>query len=506
MVFRGKPSKACARCRERRLRCDLKLPSCSSCIRVGEACIGYRPSAAIRFSDETELVRTKAISRATLLHSRHCMVPITPRYLPHDLQAVGRDVFFAYYVSDFSRTWEFLYSYQDPSVAPEHLSLGIDAVSLAFLSHQVSSPAAKEMARKKYVAALRKINKAVQDPESSSKLSTFQGALLLDLFEKIMVPAAEAEASRHAHVEGALALVKLRGVKNFREGSELRALLGLSLNATICALSKGTAIPEAVREIRKHAAQFVDTSYPKWRLSECILEVTELPESMRSRTMTAEEKIARSATLDQKLETIALEAGHAWSYERKFVSGHDQRVLVPDGFFPLYDVYPNRMITQMWNVLRITRIQLCEDILDTCSHLNDEESKSRSQRAELVIVEMIREICASVPQMTNCEFAARHKLPDGSAPGQPHTHTMSHILDVYILIFSLYVVAWSDHCPAPARNWTMGQLEHIAEHFAIKEAAMVIEYLRKQHCKKRADPWYVYGVLGYFGLCSVAST
>jgi hypothetical protein len=160
----------------------------------------------------------------------------------------------------------------------------------------------------------------------------------------------------------------------------------------------------------------------------------------------------------------------------------------------------------MWNVLRITRIQLCEEIIETCGTLDDEESKAQSERAKVVIVEMIREICASVPQMTNCEFAAKHKLPVGSAPGSLHTHTMSHILDVYILIFSLYVVAWSRNCPPSARDWTIGQLEHIAEHFGIKEAAVILSYLREQESVKRVDPWYVYSLLGYFGLCSVAST
>lgn len=488
------------------IECDLKKPKCSSCIRVGEECVGYRSTAAIRFTDETELVRTKAFARTTLTQSKQSAVPLRLRHLPQDLQVMGRDIFFAHYVSDFSRTWDFLYSYVDSKVAPEHLSLGIDAVSLAFLSHQVSSPTAREMGRKKYVEALKKINKALQDPESASKLSTFEGALLLDLFEKIMVPSAEAGASRHAHVKGALALVKLRGVSSFREGSEMRALLSLSLNATICALSTGSAIPEEVREIRRHAAQFVDTSYPKWRLTDCILEVTDLPAEVRKRTMTAKESIARSAILDQKLNTVALEAGHAWSYERKFVSGHDQRVLVPNGFFPLYDVYPNRMITQMWNVLRITRIQLCEEIVETCGTLDDEESKAHSDRAKMVIVKMIREICASVPQMTNCEFAAKHKLPVNSAPGLAHTHTMSHLLDVYILIFSLYVVAWSQNCPPLARDWTTGQLEHIAEHFGIKEAAVILGYLREQESTTRVNPWYVLSLLGYFGHCSVAST
>jgi hypothetical protein len=397
-------------------------------------------------------------------------------------------MFFAYYVSEFSHTWDFLLSYSDPTTTPEHLSLGIDAVSLAFLSHQVSSPTAKHMGTQKYVEALKKINKIVQDPETAAKMSTLETALLLDLFEKMMISVSEMHGSRHAHVEGALALVKLRGITHFREGPEVRALLGLSLNATICSLSTGSAIPKEVREIRKHVAQFVDTSYPKWRLSD----------ELRNRTMSPPEIIARNAALDRKLEIVALEAGSAWSYERKFVSRHDQRVIAPDGFF---DVYPNRTITQMWNVLRLTRIQLCEDIIELCTPLDDAESVAELKRAKQVIVEMIREICASCPQMTNCSFVARRKLPDGAVASSHHTHTRSHIFDVYILIFCLYVVAWSPNCPPVSREWTIGQLEHISEHFGIREAANILAILRKKGTGEHVDPWYVYSLIVYFGLC-----
>jgi hypothetical protein len=467
---------------------------------VEEQCSGYRDTDAIRITDQTEFIRTKALARTTPTKPKKSRFSLKLNHLPQDLQALGREMFFGYYVSDFSHTWDFVFSYLDPSTTPEHLSLGIDAVSLAFLSHQVSSPTAKQMATRKYVEALGKINKIVQNPETAAKMSTFEAALLLDLFEKMTMSTLEVNAARHAHVEGALALVKLRGITSFKKRSEVRALLGLSLNATVCALSTGSAIPKEVREIRKHAATFVDTSYPKWRLSECILEFTDLPDEVRNSTMTPQQRIARSATLDRKLEVVGLEAGNAWSYERKFVSGHDQRVLVPDGFFPLYDVYPNRTITQSWNVLRLTRIQLCEDIIELCVPLDDAESVAQSKRAKQVIVEMIREICASCPQMTNCCFAARRKLPNGAVASSYHTHTMSHILDVYVLIFSLYVVAWSRNCPPAAREWSVGQLEHIADHFGIKEAANVLAILRKQELEDHIGPWYVSNFLRYFDL------
>lgn len=401
-------------------------------------------------------------------------------------------MFFAYYVADFSRTWDFCFAYHDRHTTPEHLSLSIDAVSLAFLSHQVSSSTAKEMSRQKYVEALRKLSKALRDPSAAAATSTLEGALLLDLYEKFVKPASQTLADpQYAHVEGALALVKLRGVESFPKGRELRSLLGLSMNASICALSAGRPIPPEVIQIRAYAAQFVDTTDPKWRLSSATIQIPGLADDFRKASMTPEEQITKSAELDAELEAISLSAGPAWSYKRNFASTHDPRMNVPDGFFPLYDVYPNRTITQMWNVLRLTRILICESILDLCSSTATEENASHAQRAERAIVQMVREICASCPQMTNCEFAARHKLPAGENPGKTHSHTMSHVLDVYILIFALYVVAWARHCPDEARTWAVGQLEVIAGHFGVKEAGIVLELLRNREHFEGRDSWYV---------------
>jgi hypothetical protein len=416
-------------------------------------------------------------------------VKVRIAHLPQDLQTVGRGMFFTYYVSDFSRTWDFLYEHLDSPQAPEHLTLGIEAVSLAFLSHQVSSQTAKDLGRRKYCEALRKINIALQDPYSAKATTSFQSALLLDLYEKIMKSASEVNTSRHAHVEGALALVKLRGVESFKEGAEIRALMGLSLNATICSLSTGRAVDDTIRQIRDHAAQFVDTSYPKWKLSGLMLEVTDLAAEMRKGSLSSEERLARSVSIDRKLELASLESSPAWTYERKSFPADHLPNNIPDSSFLTYDVYPDRMITQMWNVLRLTRILLCEEIIESCATSADADS---AERAKLAILKMVSEICASVPQMTDCSFAAKHKLPKEST-GKNHTHTMPHVLDVYILIFSLYVVAWSRTCPSTIHNWAIAQLGHIACHFEIREAAVILDILKKQEQEDGViNPWYVY--------------
>jgi hypothetical protein len=400
-------------------------------------------------------------------------------------------MFFAHYVSDFSRTWDFLYDYLDSNHAPKHLTLGIEAVSLAFLSHQVSSQTARDLGRRKYCEALRKINVALQDPITAKATSTFEGALLLDLFEKIMKSASEINRSRHAHIDGALALVKLRGVESFKEGTEMRALMGLSLNATVCSLSTGQAVDSTIRQIRVHAAQFVNTDYPKWKLSGLMLEVTDLAAEMRQGRMTTEERIAKSAYLDRELELVALKASPAWTYERRNLHDSDGARLVPGGFPLVYDVYPDRMVTQMWNVLRIARMLLCEEIIASCAVSSNPDMIAQSDRATSAILNMVQEIVASVPQMTDCELVAKHKLPSGST-GKQHTHSMPHILDVYILIFGLYVVAWSKSCPQAAVGWSIKQLQHIADHFVIKEAAVILKILMNQKTEERIDSWYVF--------------
>ena len=146
-------------------------------------------------------------------------------YLAPDMKTAGRNMFSANYVCNFSQTWDVLLKYITSVGVPEQLAISLDAVSLTFMAHNTGSSQARDLSRKKYVAALRTTNTELQDAESARKTSTFEGALLLDLYEKMTKPFPEDAAPRHAHVEGALALAKLRGLDSFQEGPELRSVL-----------------------------------------------------------------------------------------------------------------------------------------------------------------------------------------------------------------------------------------------------------------------------------------
>ncbi|KAF2280862.1 uncharacterized protein EI97DRAFT_368347 [Westerdykella ornata] len=56
----GRPSKGCQNCRDRKVKCDLKRPSCGQCIRSGKDCHGYRDPLEMMFRDENDAVARRA--------------------------------------------------------------------------------------------------------------------------------------------------------------------------------------------------------------------------------------------------------------------------------------------------------------------------------------------------------------------------------------------------------------------------------------------------------------
>ncbi|UNI13549.1 hypothetical protein JDV02_000284 [Purpureocillium takamizusanense] len=60
MVYCGKPSKGCSNCRERKIRCDQRMPTCGQCEKRSQQCPGYRNMVDLMFRDESNHVIKKA--------------------------------------------------------------------------------------------------------------------------------------------------------------------------------------------------------------------------------------------------------------------------------------------------------------------------------------------------------------------------------------------------------------------------------------------------------------
>jgi len=182
----------------------------------------------IRIRNETVAVRRKVASLPPSLNQ------------PVDLRA--RDSFFAHHVLGNSKTWDFLEPYYDSSNTPDHLSYSIDAVSLAYLSHQANSDAVLASARQKYGMALTLTRKALQSSQCAAEDTILLTSLLLDMFEKITNTHPRNMGSWVSHLNGALTLVQMRGLDQLKDPASLRTLTRLSTNLLINCVATGMQI------------------------------------------------------------------------------------------------------------------------------------------------------------------------------------------------------------------------------------------------------------------------
>ncbi|KAF2802843.1 uncharacterized protein BDZ99DRAFT_576696 [Mytilinidion resinicola] len=477
MVFRGRPSKACERCRARRLKCDLQTPTCSQCVRASVACSGYRNTQQLRIRDESLAVAKKVYS----------LKNASPQFLPLSIDLQARDAFFAYYIT--SKCWNFLRPYSHPTDSPEHLSLAIEAVSLAYLWHQVNSDTALANARERYVAALRMTNKILQIPTEATKEATLLASLLLDLFEKITDIEPRNNKSWTSHVNGALSLVKLRGLEQFQDPSDFDILLRLSSNSLMSCLCSGSPVSDELMAIQAHIAKHLDTKDPKIRLSEVMVDYARFRNDATRGVLSNEQYIRAATELDVRLLALDLELPARWDRTTTFTDCTSERV-----FGSQYDTYSDPKICLARNLFRVMRILVISSLIEHC--LATPEHSPRIAVAQENIEILAREICASVPPYVDCNGAARRR-PLASLDIPVHTghlHTHDHLIDCYMLIFPLYVAGLSNAVPG-MRAWVIKQLHHINSHFYIRNAQMVAQILEGE---KYVSAWEVYAMLGSY--------
>jgi hypothetical protein len=458
-------------------QCDLGVGSCGSCLRAGlsNQC-EYRDPRQLRIRNQSQSIQKKFQKDFLAQH----IIPPTIESLESD----ARNIFFQHHVTGKASTWSFLKQYYQPSNELEHLSQSIDAVSLAYFSLHFDSAIALAAARERYVSALRMTCQALQNPETVTRDTTLLSALLLDLYEKITVNVSYKEDAWVSHTNGALALVTMRGLQGFEAPTSLRLLLRLITNLIISCIVSENRVPAELVALQEHVGRSFDTKDPKWRLSDCMVQYANLRSDMRRHCISTHQIITASKELDAKLRNITLDMPNSWKFVTTLVDVGSDRI-----YGQHFDSYPDpdRHTTQVWNVFRLTRIILNESIIQHYLSKPGNELNTHAMdglRASIVL--LVGEICASVPQYLDCCSTTKN-----------HAHTPSRKLDIYTLIYPLYVCGWSKSTPEKVKDWTVNQLRYMASHFETRNAELVASMLdERQH----VEPWKVYAMLGSYAL------
>ncbi|PYI33325.1 hypothetical protein BP00DRAFT_367348, partial [Aspergillus indologenus CBS 114.80] len=511
MVYRGKPSASCERCRSRRMRCDHGSPSCTQCLRAKVQCPGYRDPLDLGFRDQNEEVirrsqrsipKRKLVTSRTTIEAvgpnvhRDSMVPSpqnTPDYPAHEL---ARGYLFCHYMAGGPRGGHL--SYLRPLVqSPQSLAVNaaLDAVGMAALANIRMSPRMMLQARREYTTALSQTNRALKDPLMSRRDDILAAVVLLGMFE-VMACTDDSFIDRWMkHMDGGARLIEFRGPDQLTrtEGlgifTQLRAQISTSnlyqekYNSTIVA-----DLTEKAKHYRDENDHVLDD------LGLLVIRLSNFCAASKDGTITDPSEIIRTALkLDAELIALFIDVPFPWDYRTvKVVDGEPIARLV---LGPNYHVYHSLAASSMWNNYRSARILIHELIIDTVNGLDSSEHDAAryQQRENLVdqsrqiVRQLVEDICASAPFHfgagdTDDETPAVSR----SEPTSLNTLTTHSVAPFDLtgaggltLVWPLLIAANSGTASFEQRQWITGCFDKIGHSMRINQALAMAQLLRK---------------------------
>ncbi|CAP59717.1 uncharacterized protein PODANS_1_360, partial [Podospora anserina S mat+] len=202
-----------------------RKPECTRCHKSGLPCPGYRDLNEVIFRDESS--RIIRISRkGERKQTGPALSPSAANPLPASLTSpadeVGANFFFAKYVfhqdpfstsSGYQDWLATAYRHHDGRFAP--LRAAIEAAGLAGLSNINPSPQLSVQSRQQYRHALTAVKEALSNPSQAADDATLMAVILLGLYEMINFDTWDRYHSWTTHIQGATALLDLRGQEQF---------------------------------------------------------------------------------------------------------------------------------------------------------------------------------------------------------------------------------------------------------------------------------------------------
>lgn len=260
-------------------------------------CPGYYDPKSIIFRDETTTVLTKAFRRQELSVPSALFEPLEDR-AKHLF--ISRHVFGDYPVLSYMKV---LYPLNLTEHA--HLMATIRAVSMAYLAKEVHSSSILQEARKKYSSALLLTKQSLQEPRAASQNTTLLNVLLLDLFENLTAERGRGGAET-GHLDGALALMKLRGDHLFKDPLGVAIFMHLGSNILSNCLKNEVMVPVDFIQLRCQAKKYIDENEFEWQVSELMIQIADFQSAQRAATMSELGIVSVLRRLRQKLELIML--------------------------------------------------------------------------------------------------------------------------------------------------------------------------------------------------------
>lgn len=406
--------------------------------------------------------------------------------------------FRATFVIGNARSFRYLESIYAHETMDLHLSASIHAVGLASLAKATRSRSLHHQATLAYISALHLINNALASSAATTD-TTLSAVMLLDQFEKIIPPPDRTPRAWTTHLNGATALMRMRGCGQFETKAGLEMFIQMSSHLLVSCMQHSIPLPADYLLLRDHATNFIDTTDISWRLSEVTVRYIAFRSSIKSGGLfNPDTIIATASAMDHEMVALIAEFPPSWLPNCVSVLGSSELVLGDH-----YDVYLDYRVAEPLNMVRAGRIPLLDLIEEQCEMTGDYEALEGAKEKVRDVGEVV---CASVPQLAGyvpfleLSSTSRHSSPDsldGSTFSSYTSKSMkldpSNEASAYSLLWPLFTVANSRSCPDDAKWWITRQLRVLGGMLGSEEALELAEGLEMG---VERDVWGVYAVLG----------
>ncbi|EMD88437.1 hypothetical protein COCC4DRAFT_65155 [Bipolaris maydis ATCC 48331] len=379
MVYRGRPSTGCKKCRERRIKCDERPGGCVKCSDRHLQCPGYDRNIDNFFHDETANVQAKAKkAKAKAIATRDAQDEIDARNLREaylhiisqqsptpavtaSLIDQGISFFMSYYALGVDQPPIQSIEYSKhlsthgfhPLVSTSMTALGIAGIANLYMDSRL-----KREATRWYLDAIKMTNAAISSPTDVTADSTLASINLLG-----MVEATSNENSLQGwsnHVEGAASLIKLRGMDQFSTPAGQRMYLHTVGLFTMNCMGKSMPIPKFVHDLNTEIIKHLDAKDPRNRFFFLHIKTSDLrARILNQQTRSLPEIIESALELDNIAANIFKDSGPEWDYDIVLCEKR------PEVFDHFYHVYFTAIAAQTWNWVRYNRIYF-HDIIRNC--------------------------------------------------------------------------------------------------------------------------------------------
>ncbi|KAI9836760.1 MAG: hypothetical protein M1819_000925 [Sarea resinae] len=532
MVHRGPAPRACQTCRKSKVRCDLRPGGCLNCAKRERPCPGYPNRIDLAFHDESEVVARKADAarraRATVRSKNKqatSQEPLTtqqgrqlvqisvaskllvPSYAPSpDPDDLALSFFFSHHVvggGSRMRLPSDPHQDTDSDGITDALLASIKSVGLAGFSNLSQVPGLRRMARKRYTEAIGLVNAALQSPADVRKDSTLLAVINLSQFETIAGGPQRSLLAWTSHIQGAAALLNLRGLEQFKRPESLRLYFQAAMDLVTSCLQQGIAVPDHIVHLSAESGKYVNTKDPAWRVFRTRILFANFCAHLGQRLVTDDSiMLERALELDQIASSIFSEGGRSWEYQTIYTDADRDIVLTG-----CYHIYKNFMAAQVWNGVRTMRMTLNRIIrhillADSVSN-NPKYSGSKYteqlQRSTGALYKWQADIIASVPQhlgysspdnqgLVNDEYSvfkfpwsnfvtARHDLIHASKPAFTSQIPLIRTTGGYAIHWSLFIVGSIEIATVAVRRWVLKILRLMGYSMGIQQALILADAL-----------------------------